>query len=186
MEANKTSNTRILIYAIIVLAVMNVATFFSIGYHLYKSNREGTNNQELILNTGSDRYFRDRMRFSPQQSEPFSEYSARFRQKASEVNLALIECRRQMLEEMNSEEPDSLRLAMLSDSIGSLHASLKHFTYNYYLDIKKISTPSQEDELNLIFREFFINDNYMGGRGQQGRQQSPGLRFRRLNSGVNE
>jgi len=176
------AKTRMLVYAVIALAVMNVATFATIGYHVYRSGEgeevQSSNQIEGDAQAYSDRYFRERLGFSADQAASFREFSPVFRQHARQINQALIDCRISMLDEMKQGDPDPGRLEMLSDSIGKLHAGLKHYTYGFYLDMKAISTPSQQEELNNMFEEFFVNDYRMGSPGA-GRQQGRGFGLRR-------
>ena len=173
---------RLLIYVVVALAIMNITTLATIGYHVRQSDKEQTASStgqiEGDAQAYSDRYFRDRLEFSAQQMTSFKEFSTVFREQARSINRDLIEYRRQMLEEMEQEEPDLALLDNLSDSIGQLHASLKHHTYQFYLDTKEISSGAQAQELNRIFQEFFINDNRMGSQGA-GPQQGQGPRFQR-------
>ncbi|MBN2482100.1 MAG: periplasmic heavy metal sensor [Bacteroidales bacterium] len=170
----KRNNTRLLIYAVIVLAAMNIATFATIWYHVRQSNQEqavGTTGQlEGDAQAFSDRYFRELLEFTPQQMNAFRGFSTDFRQQARSINQRLIECRISMLDEMRLEEPDPAKLESLSDSIGTLHSRLKHYTYRYYLDIKEICSEDQTRELNSMFEEFFVNDYRMGPQGS-GRPQ---------------
>lgn len=173
---------RLLVYAVVALAIMNITTFATIGYHVRQSNQmqadSATGQIEGDVQAYSNRYFRDRLGFTSQQMTSFKNFGTLFRQHARSINQDLIECRRQMLNEMEKDEPDLASLDNLSDSIGKLHASLKQYTYQFYLDTKEISSDAQDEELNRIFQEFFINDNRMGSQGAS-RQQGQGPRFQR-------
>lgn len=176
------TKTRLLVYAVVALAVMNIATFATIGYHLYQS-RSGEETQTTNLIEGdaqaySDRYFRDRLGFSAEQAASFREFSPVFRQHVRQINQDLISCRISMLDEMKKGSPDLEKLEMLSDSIGTLHAGLKHYTYGFYLDMKAICSTSQQEELNNMFEEFFVNDYRMGSPGA-GQRQGRGFGFGR-------
>ena len=157
----KITKTRLLTYAVILLAVMNIATFATIWYHVRQSKQEQpvTANGQLEgdAQAYSDRYFRDRLGFTSLQMDAFKSFSTDFRQQARSINQELIECRIGMLNEMRRDEPDLSRLDILSDSIGTLHTRLKHYTYGYYLDIKEICSVDQTQELNSMFEEFFVN-----------------------------
>ncbi|MBN1159511.1 MAG: hypothetical protein JXA61_09035 [Bacteroidales bacterium] len=167
---------RILIYVVILLAAMNIATFATIWYHVRQSNQSqevtATGQLEGDAQAFSDRYFRDRLGFTSRQMNTFRGSSMEFRRKARTINQDLIGCRISMLDEMRLDKPDLEKLEMLSDSIGTLHTGLKQYTYRYYLDIKEICSEDQIRELNRLFEEFFVNDYRMGPQGS-GRQQGP-------------
>jgi len=172
------TNTKVLRIVIIVLAVMNLTTFATIGYYFYSSRqqveRRVRGNPPDEAAAFSNRYFMERLSMTQEQMQEFGRFNMGFRQNARLINEDLLRCRAEMLEELERDKPDTSRLGMLSDSIGTLHADLKHYTYKYYLNLKEISTPEQENELNYMFREAFLNDYPMGEAG--GRQQMMGRR----------
>ena len=171
---------KLLIYAVILLAVMNIATFATIGYHVYKTkNKPEVNYKRQIRGNQqkyNGRYFRDRLELTPDQMVSFREINTSFRQHARSITFELIEKRKKMLVEMELEAPDRDELDLYSDSIGLLHADLKKHTYQYYMNIKQICTDLQQKELTNIFQDFFINDLHMGapGKGQQKRHGQRG------------
>jgi hypothetical protein len=171
-----TVNKRWMIWIIAALALMNLATIFTVLYHRNKASEN-----EIIYTRGpamsesssvrfSGRYFRDELGLTREQMYEFSGFNPRFRQEAGRINIMLSEKRLSMLSEMSEENSDTIRLNVLSDSIGLLHAELKKATYIYYLDFKKICTTEQEEKLEQIFGEMFDSDILSGpmGRGRQG------------------
>ncbi len=174
---NKTTS-RILIYAVIFLAVLNVATVLTIGYHIYLSD----NTTSKQLNEGSTtrnyngRYFRDRLQLDADQMNEFRIINNTFRNKARAINSSLHNCRQEMMNEMQKSNADTFRLNALSDSIGQLHKSLKIDTYKYYLNIKKICDQKQADELNSMFEEFFIGRGIHHGQQERRRRGNKGER----------
>lgn len=171
----KERTTKYLVYAVIFLAVLNIATFSTIGYHIYRSHKEGSG-AESGMKTGNQsftgRYFRDRLELTPMQMNQFRPVNDLFRDNARRINRGLVLQRQQMLNEMKKEQPDTIKLNSMADSIGTLHTDLKRWTYRYYRDINQICTEDQKEELNKIFEAFFINDLHMGNRGN-GRFRGP-------------
>ncbi len=158
---NKTSS-KILIYAVIFLAVLNIATFVTIGYHIYQSNTQTSRLVNKRNNTPSynGRYFRDRLQLNSKQMNSFRNINAEFRTHARNINSRLNDIRKEMLTEMSKNTVDTMKLNALSDSVGQLHKSLKISSYHYYLGIKKICNQNQTIELNNIFKEFFIGHEF--------------------------
>jgi Spy/CpxP family protein refolding chaperone len=163
---------RILVWIIVVLAVMNITTFITIGYHVYQTRQTATiagslNTKQLEANAAqfSGRYFRDQLGLNDEQMSLFREFNPEFRIQAREITLQLSENRKKMLEEMARENSDTVKLNQLSSEIGTLHRLLKELTYKYYLDIKHISTPEQRKQLESLFRAMFSNDAQMGFPG---------------------
>lgn len=84
------------------------------------------------------------------------------------INSELAGQRRRMLLEMSTGSSDTSRLNQLCDSIGYVHASLKKYTYKYYLDIKNICDKQQKVKLEQMFDEMFAGDLPAGRRGKGG------------------
>jgi len=176
----KTENTyKWMVWAIVILALMNIATIVTVIYNRNKANSEVTvesarqsQSPDLSMKY-SGRYFRDQLGFNNDQMSRFVEFNPAFRENVKNINIELDLLRDQMLAEMAAEKCDSIKLGLLSDSIGYLHANLKKVTYEYYLDIKNICDKQQQEKLKELFSGMFASDFRQGryGRGsQQGRQ----------------
>jgi Spy/CpxP family protein refolding chaperone len=177
------SKQSLMVWAIVILAIMNFSTLATIAYHQYQSKQYEVNpdlesQSEQASGNFSGRYFRDKLNLSSNQLEKFREFNPGFRQQAREINIELAEKRKQMLEEMAKSKSDTSRLNRLSDSIGNLHSGLKKITYKYYLDLKNICDEAQQKQLEQVFSGIFISDVSMGmqGKGGQKRHQN-GKRF---------
>ncbi len=169
---------RWMIWAITALALMNIATIVTIISSRARPGQD-TNLQaaapvpEEASLRFSGRYFRDRLELDSEQMASFREFNFAFRQNAREINVQLGNIRREMLAEMSSEKTDTLRLGILSDSVGSLHARLKKETYRYYLNFKNICNKEQKEKLDQLFGDMFAFDapagNMQGGQYRRGR-----------------
>ena len=181
----KTENKySLMVWAIVILAVMNISTLVTIMYHKYQSDTTETNSEsdQKQLETGSEkfsgRYFRDQLNLNSEQMDKFKEINLVFRPKARDITIELAKKRKQMLIEMSAAKNDTARLNALSDSIGQLHSNLKKITYRYYMEIKSICDPEQQQKLEQIFGEMFTNDSQMGYPGKGGpRGWQQGKRF---------
>ncbi len=175
--AMKTDNKySTLVWAVVLLAVLNISTLATIMYHKYQSDKSdtisATDKQQLESDSEkfSGRYFRDQLNLSGEQMDKFKEINPAFRLKARNITIELAEKRKQMLIEMSGEKGDTLRLNALSDSIGQLHSDLKRITYRYYMEIKSICDQEQQKKLEQIFGEMFTNDLPMGYPGKGGQR----------------
>jgi len=180
----KTENKySLLIWAIVVLAIMNVTTIITVLYHKYKSDKVVSSTvdakqAEIDSEQFSGRYFRDELNMSNAQMEKFKVINPAFRPKARFITIELAEKRKQMLIEMATAKSDTSKLNALSDSIGQLHSELKRITYRYYLEIKDICNSEQQVKLEKIFGEMFTNDTPIGSSGKGGpRGWQHGRRF---------
>jgi len=173
------NSKKFLIIAVIILAVLNVTTFATIGYYFYSSKKQTERYSRFSPGDEqaafSNRWFSERLHMDNGQVQQLGRFNMGFRGQAREINGELLRYRREMLDEMEKDSPDTVRLNMLSDSIGKLHSDLKRFTYKYYLDLKKISSPEQETELHNMFRQEFLNEMPMGA-GPRQQMQNMGRR----------
>ncbi len=164
------NTSRILIYAVIFLAVLNVATFISIGIHVYQSKTELPQASSEAIKTTQNfngKYFKDQLKLSPDQMNQFRVINEKFRSNARRINNELNILRAEMLDKMKITSDETNELIAIADSVGSLHSELKKYTYQYYLDIKSICTEKQTNELNKIFESFFAGNETHKGRGDQ-------------------
>ena len=163
---------KLMIWAILLLAVMNISTILTV---LYNRDQEAKlrNIPERILPESasvkfSGRYFRDHLGFNQQQMNRFVEFNPAFRKQIMRINTELADQRRRMLLEMSTGTSDTSKLNQLCDSIGHLHASLKKYTYKYYLDIKNICDKQQMVKLEQMFDEMFAGEMPAGRHGKGG------------------
>ena len=161
------------------MAVLNLATIFSVIYHRYQSVEPTITDSAGNVQASdesirySGRFFREQLNLSREQMDWFSENNPVFRRQIQQINAELVKKRYQMLDEMSADESDTLKLNQLSDSIGTLHASLKKVTFDYYLSLKQICDPDQQAKLEVLFSDMFAGDEHMrnsGGGGPYGRQ----------------
>lgn len=174
-----------LIWVTALLLVMNISAVLTMVYHKKQETRT-ENSLKSVANESeasvrySGRWFRDELGLTKEQMNEFARFNPPFRQKIRSINIELNNLKMSMLDEMDSDDSDTARLNLLSDSIGMLHAELKKVTYNYYLEFRRIVNPEQKEKLRQIFSGMFEGAIPAGpGRGMQG-----GKRFgmRRVNS----
>lgn len=172
-----------LVWAVVILAVMNISTLATILFHKHYSNETVKNtvqnSQQLETDAEkfSGRYFRDKLNFDSEQMGKFRSFNPEFRQQARAITIELTQLRNQMHTEMSASNSDTSRLNALSDSIGLLHASLKKLTYKYYIDMKNICNTDQQKQLEQLFGALFTNDQSMsfpqhGGGPQHGKRMN--------------
>jgi len=180
------SRKRWMVWAIVVLAIMNITTLITILYQKNQSeDAEFITAPDQVQSESSSiqysgRYFRDQLNLSRDQMNRFVQFNPVFRQQARSINIDLDRIRHQMLTEMAKRNSDNNKLNMLSDSIGYLHSNLKKLTYRYYIDIKSICNQEQQKKLEQSFGEIFASDMHMG---QNGKGNPNGRRYgRRFNN----
>ena len=86
------------------------------------------------------------------------------------MNLAQL--REDLLNELGTQNPDSIRLSQMATEVGNNHRELKQLTTTFYLNMKKLCTSEQQVKLHEIFQSMLNKDNQinlpqpgnMGGR----------------------
>ncbi len=164
------NTSRLLIYAVIFLAVLNVASFTTIGIHMYQSKKEVDQASSEEIKTAQNyngRYFRDQLQLTPDQMNQFRGINNEFRTNARRINNELNTLRAEMMAEMQNATHETNDLILIADSVGVLHSQLKKCTYQYYLDIKSICNEKQMMELNQIFNNFLGGNHHQNGHSTQ-------------------
>ncbi len=175
-----------LIWIIIILAALNIATIATIVFHYYQSNVVSQSNgvytpqfSENGVQQYNGRSFRDALDLDQEQMQQFRGINQRFRDEGRSISFKLNQLRQDMLASLEAPSPDTSKLNQLSDSVGILHAKLKRETYRYYLDIQGICRPEQHRKLKQLFESAFRSDHPMGnpeskrGLGKRRNHQPP-------------
>jgi Spy/CpxP family protein refolding chaperone len=173
-------NRSLLIWVIVALALLNVSTLGTILFQRYNYNRSlrsetlrpAPANQNYGNLSGS--YFGGSLNLTPEQQREFQKFDPLFRAEVREINFSLSELRNEMLVEMTKTEVDTEKLDELSEMIGSLHSDLKKLTYNYYLDLRSICDPQQQQVLEALFAETLMFDRNPGNQGARNRMRNRG------------
>lgn len=170
MSAEK--KIRILTWAVIVLAIM---TFSIIATIVYKANF--SENDTSIHSgrfgghwRGGD--FIENIDFSEQQKVEFRKIDNVFREDVTRISTQLDSKREALFAELEKAETDTAKCRAIATEIGTLHRDLKLKTCRFYLDVKKICTPGQQEKLRDAFAPIFNMDEGRhhggGGRGHRG------------------
>ena len=173
-----------MIWVIVVLALLNLATLGTIVFNKNRDTKEEPAGQGQIQQTGdasamySGRYFREQLSLNDEQMVLFREFNQSFMVRVREINSGLNRMRQEMLIEMSNNDCDTTRCNSLSDSIGYMHSELKKETFKYYLQLREICDQQQQETLKQIFGGMFSGDLPKGRNGKGGEQgRHRGRRF---------
>lgn len=149
----------ILIWLVVLLAVLNISTITTIVIH---NRQESEENQTFSMdNDGQNllngRYMRQVVGFDNEQMDSFRNAKHEFQPVANQIILNIDSLKNEMFNELNNEITDTIKLNLLSDQIGVLHADLKKKTYAFYLTVKTICKPEQHEKLKQIFTPLYRN-----------------------------
>ncbi len=162
---------RVTIYIIIIifLLVTNLATIFT-TVSLNKKEQEEVS-QPPVIELPRDRrvgYFHNQLGISDEQFPAYRDYNRHFNTYAGELTVKMRELRHQMVDEMASENPDTIKLNNIAAEFGRLHEEMKKLTMEYYFNLKSISDEQQKERLYFIFRDMLNPEGTIYGRGRGG------------------
>lgn len=167
-------NVKILSWLVIILLATNLATIGTIFYHTSVSSHETSiENSELPMERRS-RFFRDQLGLTPGQMESFRGFNQQFNRRSAQLSGELQQIREEILNELTSENTDTVRLNQLSAELGEKHKELKAETNKLYMELKELSDSTQKERLAFVFQSLLEGDNNFNmqrGRGM-GRQMN--------------
>ena len=177
----KETKYKLLILAVIILALLNISTIATI----ILGNRNLMQDDSIVIDPESSpingRFLRQELSFSEEQMDFFRLESREFRHKANDVISKMNLYKTELYKEIHSINPDPMKIKTYSDSIGFKHAKLKVQTAEFYLKIRERCDSTQRDRLRTIFEPLFRDNQQMrgpgegrgpAGRGQAGRGQN--------------
>lgn len=179
------SLSRQLLYAVvIILVVTNVVTVISVMRFLndHKEQTEISESGEEAPGFHRTKIFSDELNLDKEQHSVFRDLNRTFNQTANHIYRDLSHQRLALVNEMGRTNPDSSRLQKISIDIGDLHTELKMLTTNFYMGLKEVCSPEQQNQLFNMFRNLLNTEkdlNTPRGRGSgrgYGRVVNPNIR----------
>lgn len=174
---NSTNRYRILIWIIVILVATNLSTIGSFYYHRISESKE-TNQagQNAIPGEQRTRFFRDQLNLNNEQLDQFRDINRTFNRTARGIEMNLAQLREDLIKELGTQNPDSIRLNQMATEVGNNHRELKQVTTTFYLNMKKICTAEQQAKLHEIFQSMLNKDNQVnlprpGNQGGRWRNQ---------------
>lgn len=148
---------RLMLWAVIVLMVFNVAAISSFIIHrnteqqtmILPPERPGMGRMHPPRQLG--RYFNEHLGLSHAQQMQFRDYRKEFSFQARMIKDSIVMVRNAWLYELSKPNTDTVEMERLSATIGKLHSHLKVITAGYYLKLKHVCNPEQQKRLYEIF-----------------------------------
>ncbi|MBN1388606.1 MAG: hypothetical protein JW965_09185 [Bacteroidales bacterium] len=162
---------KIAIYIIIIifLLVTNIATIVT-TVSLNKQEK-GEDAQSSVIELPRDSrigFFHNQLGIRDEQLPAFNNYNSQFNIEAGRLSEKMEELRRQMVEEMASENPDTILLNGIASEFGRLHKEMKKLTMDYYFNLKSVSDEEQRERLHIMFTDMLNPEGVIYGRGRGG------------------
>ncbi len=156
--------TQLLTWLVVLLLVLNAVTIGTIIYH-QRQEKKAASELSIGTNGGTNplngRFFRQEMGFNSQQMDVFRELNQSFRPASMEITFRIDSLKEVMYNQLVQVKSDSVQLQQLSDEIGVLHSQLKKETVHFYIRLKEICNPDQQQQLAEVFKPLFISENLM-------------------------
>jgi Spy/CpxP family protein refolding chaperone len=178
------NNHRILVWIIVILIATNLSTVGSFYYHKLTEVKVPVSHQEVQADITVDHninFFSDQLNLEADQTDQFRTINQFYNQTARAIELNLSHLRRDLIEELGVQNPDTLRINQLTSEIGENHRKLKQLTATFYLNMKKICSKDQQIKLHSMFQSMQSKqgqETLQKGRYQWGK--------RRKNQSLNE
>jgi len=144
------TRNRLLIWAVLILLAVNIATIISALRNSGRVRAEEMVRSEA-MSDARVMLFREQLQLDDRQNREFIQLNRTFNQRAGRMAGRLDILRRSMIEELAKPEPDMQKVGNITDEIGSIHSSLKQETADYYLGLKSVCTPEQQERLKEMF-----------------------------------
>jgi len=166
------SRYNILFWLIIILLVINISAITTIFYGISVRDKKDTKpypSKTEYHRHHEGRFFDSSLNLTEEQRQHFKNAKHKFYSEAKIIAGQMHKKRVEFMNELASDEPDTLKLQEIAKDIGSLHTKLKLQTYKHYLELKSICTKEQEEKLIIIFKSMLYNeDSFMSPRDRKG------------------
>lgn len=93
-------------------------------------------------------------------------------QKVKEERKAMFDLKKQMLEAISAESPDTLKANLIAEQIGQKEAQREKLLIQHYLDLQATCTPEQRQKLEHVFKKAMLRGkSRKGKRGRMKRKE---------------
>ena len=159
-------SNKIMMWVIALLLVLNLTTIGTIVYH---NHQEKEDNTAIVLDDNqaplTGRYLRQTLGFDNEQMDVFHKANREFQPQANKIIFEMDSLKNEMFTELNKPSPDSLKLNILSEQLGTNHAELKKLTNFFYLKLKSVCDSSQCEPLKNTFLLLYQNNTVPARQG---------------------
>jgi len=168
------NKNRLIFWLLLFLVVINISAL--VTFFLYYSGQK----KQSAENAGesSFRVFQKELSLTPIQSEKVCSINAQHRSRSEPISSALKEKRSELLEELSTENPDTLLLTKYAEEIGALQKELQLASIRQYLDLKVVCDSCQCRKLSSFYFQLYGSKgpgkgmgNQMQHRNRHGKQQ---------------
>jgi|WetSurMetagenome_2_1015567.scaffolds.fasta_scaffold214413_1 hypothetical protein len=157
------NKNRLIFWLLLFLVVINISAL--VTFFLYYSSQQ----KQPAENAGENsfRVFQKELSLTPIQSEKVCSINARHRSRSEPIASALKEKRAELLEELSTENPDTILLSKYAEEIGALQKELQLTSIRQYLDLKVVCDSCQCRKLSSFYFQLYGSKGPGKGMGKQ-------------------
>ena len=155
-------------WLVLFLLIVNIAAFSTILFHIYSDQSTSLSTNE---NTSPGKIITGELGLNKDQKDLFQSINNSYYEKSQAILDQLTEKRSEMLAELGEEISDTTILQTIAKEIGELHTDLKLLTIQNFLELKKICTPGQQQQLSKMYNDMLECEGHFKGYGKQYRHR---------------
>lgn len=153
MDINK--QKKLITWAVIILVIINLGAIGLLVYRSYTPSettitrpaQEDRFNDNRGHRRGPGQFLQDRFQFNEAQLKKFNQSVDEHQSRMQEIKDSISLCRKKLVEEVVKDNPDTATLEEYINRTGVLHSKMQRETATHFLDIQKIASPEQKEEI---------------------------------------
>lgn len=168
------NKNRLIFWLLLFLVVINISALVTFFFYYSGQKKQSAD----IAGENSFRVFQKELSLTPIQSEKVCSINAQHRTRSEPIASALKEKRSELLEELSTENPDTLLLTKYAEEIGALQKELQLASIRQYLDLKVVCDSCQCRKLSSFYFQLYGSKGpgkgmgkHMQHRNRRGQQQ---------------
>ena len=155
-------------WLVLFLLIVNVAAISTILYRIYSDN---SSSASASGNSEAGKMITSELGLNATQKDLFSGINNNYNEESQKILDQLTDKRSEMLAELSEGNPDTSILHTIAKDIGELHTTLKLLTIQNFLELKKICTEDQQQQLSKMFNDMLECEGHFKGYGKQYRHR---------------
>ncbi|MFW6019999.1 MAG: Spy/CpxP family protein refolding chaperone [Bacteroidales bacterium] len=172
MDINK--QKKLITWAVIILVIINLGAIGLLIYRNYNPPeaaitppaQENLRNNARGHGRGPGQFLQDKFQFNEAQMEKFNHSMNTHQERMQEIKDSISLCRRKLLEEVVKDNPDTATIEKYINKTGILHSKMQRETTSHFLEIQKIASPEQKEEIRSFLLDM-SERKHMNSRHKQ-------------------
>jgi hypothetical protein len=149
---------KFIVFTIVIITLVNVAALAVILRYSYKEHCNDVEEKKTSSHKGFD-YIKDYLDLTPQQVELFKNEKDSFFSNANLLFDQLEEKRKEMIQNLSVDKPDTVSLYRISDEMGAIHGKLKRNVVNHVLKLRSYCSQEQVVKLDSLYNKIIRTDS---------------------------